>query len=408
MFYSEIIFNMAAWENDEEIMRFREYLKIPSVQPDVDYSACVEFLTAQARLMNLPVVVHEIVPKKPVVVVTLQGLQPDLPSILLNSHMDVVPVNEELWTYPPFEAKLTDDGFIYARGSQDMKSTGMIYLEAISRFNKSGKRLKRTTHVSFVPDEEIGSTYGMKAFSESQEFKNLNVGFGMDESAPSPEPNELIVFNGERTSRQVKVTCKGEPGHGALLDIDNAGEKFYTILSKFMSLRAEEKRKTLPPINTFIGDVTTINLTQVEGGVMVNVLPEVLSATFDVRIAPDVDLDEFGNMIEAWCKEAGEGVTFEYLVKNPQVYSTKTDGSVPFWNSLVEVIEKMGLKLKCVTCPGATDARFVRLHNIPVINFTPILNTPLYVHAHNERVHADMYKKGIDIMEKVLEALANV
>ncbi|KOB72895.1 Aminoacylase, partial [Operophtera brumata] len=34
------------------------------------------------------------VPKKPVVVITWQGAQPELPSILLNSHMDVVPVYE--------------------------------------------------------------------------------------------------------------------------------------------------------------------------------------------------------------------------------------------------------------------------------------------------------------------------
>lgn len=28
---------MSAWENNEEIKLFREYLRIPSVHPDIDY-----------------------------------------------------------------------------------------------------------------------------------------------------------------------------------------------------------------------------------------------------------------------------------------------------------------------------------------------------------------------------------
>lgn len=55
---------------------------------------CVEFLKKMAGELGLPVVVYEFVPNKPVVVMTWVGEQPDEPSILLNSHIDVVPVNE--------------------------------------------------------------------------------------------------------------------------------------------------------------------------------------------------------------------------------------------------------------------------------------------------------------------------
>lgn len=30
------------WENNEELNIFREYLRIPSVHPDVDYSKCAK------------------------------------------------------------------------------------------------------------------------------------------------------------------------------------------------------------------------------------------------------------------------------------------------------------------------------------------------------------------------------
>ncbi|CAH1644523.1 unnamed protein product [Spodoptera littoralis] len=394
------------WDNDEVIQRFREYVKIPSVHPDIDYDDCVKFLKKQANEFDLPVIVYELVPKKPVVVITWEGVQPELPSILMNSHMDVVPVYEEHWTYPPFEAVVTEDGYIYGRGTLDMKGIGMMHLEAVRRLKTAGVRLKRTVHVSFVPDEETGSVDGMRVFSESPEFKKLNIGFALDESAPSLSSTEILAFYGERTSRQIVVKCRGDPGHGSLLSSDTAGEKMHYIINKFMTLRAEEKSKV--DSGTWVGDITTINLTQLSGGVQINVLPENLTVSFDIRIAPDVDHDEFDDMISRWCKEAGEGVTFEYVVKNPQVKNTKIDGSVPFWDVMKKVVADMGYTIKCVICPGATDARHVRRQGIPAINFSPILETPMLLHAHNERIHVNMYKKGIVIFENVLVAIANV
>ncbi|CAH0693824.1 unnamed protein product [Chilo suppressalis] len=394
-----------AKNNDEVIDRLREYLKIPSVHPDVDYSGCVDFLKEQANSLDLPVVVFEFAPQKPIVVITWEGSQPDLPAILLNSHMDVVPVYEEHWTYPPFEAVLTDDGWIYARGSQDMKSVGMIHLEAIRRLKNTGVVLKRTVHASFVPDEEIGSDEGMNLFSQSEEFKKLNIGFALDESYPSMD-DVLVAYHGERTCRQIQVTCRGTPSHASLLLPEKtAGEKLYYMIDKLMKLRETEKKKVTSLEK--MGSVTTINLTVIEGGVQVNVLPEELSASFDVRIAPDVDHDEFDKMIQSWCDEAGEGVSFKYYTKNPRIAPTKVDDSAVFFTAIKQSLDKMDVKLSCSICPGTTDARFVRKQGIPAINLTPINNTPMLLHAHDERIHVDRYREGIHVMENILEAVAN-
>ncbi|KAI5644060.1 peptidase family m20/M25/M40 domain-containing protein [Phthorimaea operculella] len=142
---------MTQWENREEIQRLQEYLRIESVHPCPDYESCVTFLQRQASEVGLPVRVMRYVETKPVVVMTWEGADPSLPSILLNSHMDVVPVSEECWMHPPFGAEISEDGMIYARGIQDMKCMGMLYLEAIRRMKQAGVRLKRTVHVSFVP-----------------------------------------------------------------------------------------------------------------------------------------------------------------------------------------------------------------------------------------------------------------
>lgn len=153
----------------------------------------------QANSLNLPVsVYHPVNKENPVAVITWIGTQPELPSIMLNSHMDVVPVFENQWNHPPFAAEIDENGKIFARGAQDMKSVGMQYLAAIRALKQKGiVQLKRTVHVIFVPDEEINGEFGMAGFVESDEFKKLNIGFALDESDPSPT-NEFILYYGER------------------------------------------------------------------------------------------------------------------------------------------------------------------------------------------------------------------
>ena len=90
---------------------------------------------------------------------------------MLNSHIDVVPVFPDQWDHPPFSAHKTDDGWIYGRGTQDMKCVGIWYMEAIRNLKKEGFQPKRTIHVMWVPDEEIGGHDGMEKLIETDFFK---------------------------------------------------------------------------------------------------------------------------------------------------------------------------------------------------------------------------------------------
>lgn len=111
----------------------------------------MEFLRQQAEQLELPVAVHYPYDEaNPVLVITWQGLEPQLPALLLNSHMDVVPVFPENWTHEPFGAEMDAQGRIFARGTQDMKCVGMQYLAAIRALKGSGARFKRTIYISFV------------------------------------------------------------------------------------------------------------------------------------------------------------------------------------------------------------------------------------------------------------------
>jgi len=62
-----------------------------------------------------------------------------------------------------------------------MKCVGMQYLAAIRHFKKKQLTFKRTIHVMFVPEEELGGDGGMADFVHQEAFRNLNAGFSLDE-----------------------------------------------------------------------------------------------------------------------------------------------------------------------------------------------------------------------------------
>lgn len=373
---------MACINEHESVSLFREYLRIPSVHPDVNYDGCVQFLTNVANTLKLPVKVIEIAPRKPIVIITWTGLQPELPSVMLNSHMDVVPVFLDKWTYDPFDAAKDEKGNIYARGSQDMKCVGIQYIETLRRYLKEGLQLKRTIHLTFMPDEEIGGA--MHIFVKSKEFKNLNIGFEMDEGLASPT-DEYLVYYAERSIWQLIIVCPGTTGHGSIIHENTAGEKIQYIINKFLDFREKEKVKLQSDPKLTIGDVTTINLTMLSGGVQVNVLPDELRVSFDVRVAIDVDHETLEAEFRRWCTEAGQGVRMEFISRDPKTGCTLLDANNPWWMAFKSECDKMGLKLKCEVFNGGTDSRYIRQIGIPALGFSPMNNTPVLLHDQDRK-----------------------
>ncbi|XP_017103230.2 aminoacylase-1-like [Drosophila bipectinata] len=395
------------WENNEEIKIFREYLRIPTVHPNVDYTACTEFLKRQAESLGLPVdVIYPVNQQNPVVVMKWLGSQPELPSIILNSHTDVVPVFPEKWTHDPFSADLDAEGRIFARGSQDMKCVGTQYLGAVRALKAQGYQPKRTVYLTYVPDEEVGGHLGMRELVKSDYFKKLNVGFSFDEGISS-EDESYALYYAERTLWHLRFKISGTAGHGSLLLPNTAGEKLDYVVRKLMDFRKSQVKRLAKDSNLEIGDVTTVNLTQLRGGVQSNVVPPLLEAVFDIRIAVTVDIAAFEKQIRDWCEEAGGGIELEFEMKNPFVEPTKIDASNVYWVAFKKTLDDLGLKTRVRVFPGATDSRYVRHAGIPALGFSPINKTPLLLHDHDEFLRADTYLHGIEVYKKLIPAVAD-
>ena len=156
----------SAMDDAAAVERFIEYVRIPTVHPDPDCRPAASFIETVAGTLGLPCRVISLGGGKPIVIVSLVGSEPGLPSILLNSHMDVVPVVRDKWTVDPFGGCVLGD-VVYGRGTQDCKSVGVQHLFAMGRLCGAGVVLRRSVHATFMPDEESGGTDGMERFVTS-------------------------------------------------------------------------------------------------------------------------------------------------------------------------------------------------------------------------------------------------
>lgn len=66
------------------------------------------------------------------------------------------------------------------------------------------------------------------------------------------------------------------------------------------------------------------------------------------------------------------------------------------------------LKIKTQVFPGGTDARHIRSLGIPAIGFSPMNNTPVLLHDHDEYLDAEVFLKGIEIYKEIIARIADV
>lgn len=414
------------YKNQENpITRFQQYLRIKTAHPTPDYTSAINFLTEQAQsIPNLQIktLSFSSCPNviKPLLLLTLPGSNPSLPSILFNSHIDSVPAEPHKWIYPPFAATLTPDGKIYARGAQDDKCIGMQYLESLRNIQKDPnfKTPIRTIHVTFVPDEEIGGFDGMMKFVESKEFKQLNIGFMLDEGQTSIN-DEFRVFYADRAPWNLVIKANGNPGHGSKLFDNSAMEnlmKSVELITKFRENQFDLVKAGFKMTSQVIS-VNPVYLkagTPSPTGFVMNMQPSEAEAGFDVRLPPTADSDMLKRRIAEEWAPAIRNMTYEITQKGPlrdftgRPMMTSTNNSNPWWPVFEQAVVAAGGKLaKPEILSSTTDARFMRQMGIPTLGFSPMKKTPILLHDHNEYLGASVYLEGIKVYESIMKALSS-
>ena len=151
----------------------REIVEIPTINPPGDHYGAVTELLA-ARLAGLGLATHRYQVPKNLVKKTLPEGDPFLPrynvlgkwkvtgarkTLHFNAHYDVVPVSGQWKHSGPFSGAV-HGGWIYGRGTADMKGSMASLVYALEALRACGIKPNLNVEVSFVADEETDSALG--------------------------------------------------------------------------------------------------------------------------------------------------------------------------------------------------------------------------------------------------------
>ncbi len=152
---------------------------------------------------------------------TWQGSRADLEPVMLMAHQDVVSANPSDWTHPPFAGEIAD-GFIWGRGTLDIKNQLIGIMEAAEALLQQGYRPERTILFGLGHDEETGGVNGCKVLGQQLKARNVHLAGIVDEGggimaglAAGVRGQIALVGVSEKGYLTVEFTVNGQPGHSS-------------------------------------------------------------------------------------------------------------------------------------------------------------------------------------------------
>ena len=132
----------------------------PSPHPEGRTVECVKYIQEFFKELGIKTVVHARNSEKPNIVAHLEGESER--TIIWLGHLDVVPEGKpESWKYPAYSGKVTSDGYVWGRGTSDMKGACAAAMVA-GRILYQRDDIPHNYDLWFTADEEIGGTDGAR------------------------------------------------------------------------------------------------------------------------------------------------------------------------------------------------------------------------------------------------------
>ncbi|MGC8673297.1 MAG: M20 family metallopeptidase [Thermoplasmata archaeon] len=315
--------------------------------------------------------------------------------IAFNGHYDVVPAGDG-WTYNPYEPVIKD-GFLYGRGSSDMKSGLAMQVFAIEILKICcAEILNNFTIVqTAVPDEEtVGN-------------KNAGTYYLVEKKFLSKENTDLVVitepqgldkiYYGHRGALLLTVKVKGSKSHGSMPYLGkNAIDKTCEVINE-LNLFTLNKSKNLISKYSITPENSkrpTISINTLKCGTWSNTVADTCEFTIFRRLIPEEKLNEVRNEINEILinKIERNGLGLE-ITENYATESVIENTDNIFYKIYSEAIQKIVGKTPIyVLSPGTFDLRFTHSEGIPTLNYGPgILEE---AHMTDEKLNLDDFKKA--------------
>lgn len=210
--------------------------------------------------------------------------------VMLSGHTDVVPVEGQAWTVPPF-ALTEADGRYYGRGAADMKGFVACAIEVM--LLAARRPLKVPLHLALSYDEEIGCM-GVRSLIDLLAAAPVKPRFCI-----VGEPTGMQVATGHKGKVALRATCRGREGHSALAPLAlNALHLAGDFLAAVRRLQAEVAATGLKD-GDYDVPYTTLHVGKMQGGVQVNIVPNLATLDFEIRSLAGEDVAGLISRLEA-------------------------------------------------------------------------------------------------------------
>ncbi|MFN3281810.1 MAG: acetylornithine deacetylase [Tabrizicola sp.] len=201
--------------------------------------------------------------------------------VMLSGHTDVVPVEGQDWTVPPF-ALTEADGRYYGRGAADMKGFVACAIEAM--LLAARRPLRAPLHLALSYDEEIGCM-GVRSLIDLLAHAPERPRFCI-----VGEPTGMQVATGHKGKVALRATCRGREGHSALAPLAlNALHLAADFLGAVRRVQAEVAESGLRD-GDYDVPYTTLHVGKMAGGVQVNIVPNQAVLDFEIRALAGEDV----------------------------------------------------------------------------------------------------------------------
>ena len=384
-----------------------------------------------------------------------KGSDPSLKPIALIAHQDVVPVSKDTvsdWTYPPFEGKLAQ-GYIWGRGSTDMKNHLVGILESVETLLEDGFVPKRTVLICLGYNEEVTNSEASSApmISKALEEEGIQLESLLDEggaildlNVPHAIKHKLVggVGVAEKGYADFEISLEAKGGHSstppkhsavgelskAIVDLEK--HQFRSHITKEVKSIVDTAARTtafpvrligcnikpllpvLKPILTQIAPVasvlrTTTAVTMTHGSPQANVLPQKAAATVNFRIMPGDTIYDVEKHIRRVIRN--KRINVRLLGGNEPSAISPTD--TPTMKAISQVccgIYDMSAPTPFIVM-GATDAFHYQNLTDQIYRFSPFVMPPeilMLAHGTDERIAVDSLEKAIVFFKRYIRMMA--
>ncbi len=371
-----------------------------------------------------------------------------LPGCFL-AHQDVVPATSEGWESDPFGGEIKD-GFVYGRGSQDMKSQMIASLMGLELLLREGREPVRTIYYCFGHDEEFTGKEGANSIVKYLLANNIRFEFVVDEGGTMIDGSMVgikgkyvaLIGTCEKGYADYKLTATRDGGHASApkkkSSVDDIAEAVYDLahspMKRTFSKPLKEMFRQLAPhmnpvfkfflvnydilgcilkpvlglINPLLNSTmrTTFAFTQLKGSDAPNVIPVKASAVVNVRINIGETREDVVKHIKKVVGKNIEVTELEDTFDPSPVSLTDTETYATLVRSIEEVYENF------VVAPypfiAASDSKWYYPVSNGVYRFTPFvygLDDQKRIHGLNERCDIEGLARAVTFYHRLMENL---